>query len=65
MWKEFEALTDPCLNVKILDGAGGGGGRGVVGVICMATDELYVFVFRVLACVVVCDRRKEMKAKII
>lgn len=27
MWKEFEALTDPCLNVKILDG-----GRGVVGV---------------------------------
>lgn len=28
MWKEFEALTDPCLNVKILDG-GGGGGRGV------------------------------------
>ena len=44
---------------------GAGGGRGVVGVICMATDELYLFVFRVLACVVVCDRRKEMKAKII
>lgn len=35
------------------------------GVICMATDELYLSVFRVLACVVVCDRRKEMKAKII
>lgn len=35
------------------------------GVICMATDELYLSVFRVLACVVVGDRRKEMKAKII
>ena len=31
----------------------------------MATDELYLFVSRVLACVVVCGRRKEMKAKII
>ena len=43
--------------------------RGVVGVgrevICMVTDELYLFVLGVLACVVVCDRRKEMKAKII
>lgn len=31
----------------------------------MATDELYLFVFGVLACIAVCDRRNEMKAKII